>query len=42
LLDRVKRVLLGSPKRTDQQQHERLGVWAALAVFSADGLSSVA
>lgn len=39
---RVRRIVFGRPKRTDQQQHERLGVSAALAVFSADGLSSVA
>lgn len=42
LLERVKRILYGPPKRTDQQHHERLSVAAALAVFSADGLSSVA
>jgi hypothetical protein len=34
--------MLGRPKRTDQAHEERLGVMAALAVFSADGLSSVA
>jgi amino acid transporter len=34
--------MLGPPKRTDQAHHERLAVYAALAVFSADGLSSVA
>jgi amino acid transporter len=42
LVNRVKRRLFGSPKRTDQQQHERLGVFVGLAVFSADALSSVA
>lgn len=42
LVNRFKRILLGQPKRTDQQHHERLSVAAALAVFSADGLSSVA
>jgi amino acid transporter len=42
LVNRAKRLLLGQPKRTDQQHHERLSVAAALAVFSADGLSSVA
>ncbi|HWI62786.1 MAG TPA: APC family permease [Symbiobacteriaceae bacterium] len=42
LVNRVKRVLLGRPKRTDQQHHERLGVFAGLAVFSSDALSSVA
>ncbi|HWI60576.1 MAG TPA: APC family permease, partial [Symbiobacteriaceae bacterium] len=42
VLDGARRLLLGQPKRTDQQHEERLGVAAALAVFSADGLSSVA
>jgi amino acid transporter len=39
---RVRRLVFGRPKRTDQQEHERLSVTAALAVFSSDGLSSVA
>lgn len=39
---RVRRLVFGRPKRTDQQHRERLGVTAALAVFSSDGLSSVA
>lgn len=39
---RLKRLLFGPPKRTDRQHYERLSVPAALAVFSADGLSSVA
>lgn len=42
LINRAKRILFGRPKRTDQQHHERLGIPAALAVFSSDGLSSVA
>jgi len=42
LINRVKRVFYGRPKRTDQQHHERLSIVSALAVFSADGLSSVA
>lgn len=42
LMTSARRLLLGPPKRTDQQHEERLGVGAALAVFSADGLSSVA
>ena len=42
LVNRAKRLLFGQPKRTDQQHQERLSVPAALAVFSADGLSSVA
>jgi amino acid transporter len=41
-INRLKRILFGQPKRTDQQHHERLSVPAALAVFSADGLSSIA
>ncbi len=35
-------MIFGPPKATSQQEHERLGVAAALAVFSSDGLSSVA
>ncbi|MHB0885400.1 MAG: APC family permease [Bacillota bacterium] len=42
LVGRAKRIVFGRPKRTDQQNKERLGVGSALAVFSADGLSSVA
>lgn len=42
IINRVKRLLYGQPKRTDQQGRERLGMGSALAVFSADGLSSVA
>ncbi len=38
----LKRVLVGSPKPTAALPHERLGIPAALAVFSSDGLSSVA
>ncbi len=38
----LKRVLVGKPKPTAAISHERLGIPAALAVFSADGLSSVA
>ncbi|MHB9146133.1 MAG: APC family permease [Symbiobacteriia bacterium] len=39
---RIQRLIYGRPKRTDQQQRERLSIAAALAVFSADGISSVA
>lgn len=39
---RLKRLIFGRPKRTDRQHYERLSVATALAVFSADGLSSVA
>lgn len=42
LVNRFKRLVFGNPKRTDQQHHERLGIPGALAIFSADGLSSVA
>jgi amino acid transporter len=42
LTRRVRRLVFGRPKRSDQQEHERLSVAAALAVFSSDGLSSVA
>ncbi len=38
----LKRVLVGKPKPTAAIPHERLGIPAALAVFSSDGLSSVA
>jgi amino acid transporter len=41
-VNRIKRIMIGQPKRTDQQHHERLGVQVGLAVFSADALSSVA
>jgi amino acid transporter len=37
-----KRVLVGSPKRTEQAVHERLTKKTALAVFSSDALSSTA
>ncbi|MGE5675073.1 MAG: APC family permease [Mycobacterium leprae] len=40
--NRLKRLVFGAPKRTDQQHHERLGVMTGLAVFSSDALSSVA
>ncbi|MDB4895348.1 MAG: amino acid transporter [Firmicutes bacterium] len=42
LAHRIKRILFGRPKRTDQQHEERLGIFTGLAVFSADALSSVA
>ena len=37
-----KRLLVGSPKRTEQAAHERLSKKTALAVFSSDALSSTA
>lgn len=42
LYAKINRILFGAPKRTDQAHVERLGIWAALAVFSSDALSSVA
>ncbi|HEY8551827.1 MAG TPA: APC family permease, partial [Thermaerobacter sp.] len=39
---RIKRVLIGRPKRTDEEQVERLPVLTGLAVFFSDALSSVA
>lgn len=41
-VDRIKRMIFGAPKRTDQAHHERLSVFSGLAVFSADAISSVA
>ncbi|WP_460039339.1 APC family permease [Thermaerobacter litoralis] len=41
VIRRVKRLLLGRPKRTDEDQLERLPVLTGLAVFFSDALSSV-
>lgn len=38
----LKHILVGKPKPTAAIPHQRLGIPAALAVFSSDGLSSVA
>ncbi|MFM7841643.1 MAG: amino acid permease, partial [Nitrospira sp.] len=38
----LKRLLVGSPLKTAQAEHERLSKRLALAVFSSDALSSVA
>ncbi len=38
----LKRILVGKPLPTTALPHQRLGIPAALAVFSSDGLSSVA
>src|SRR5918911_1322015 len=38
----IKRVLVGTPKRTEQAAHERISKKTALAVFSSDALSSTA
>ena len=42
MLSSLKRVLIGSPLRTEDLAHERLSNLKALAVFSSDALSSVA
>ncbi|HLN60634.1 MAG TPA: APC family permease [Symbiobacteriaceae bacterium] len=42
MLSSLKRVLIGSPLRTEDLAHERLSNFKALAVFSSDALSSVA
>src|SRR3954468_8407936 len=42
LLDTVKRVLVGRPLATSEQEHQRLGKAIALAVFSSDAISSTA
>jgi amino acid transporter len=42
LVNRLKRLLVGTPLPTAQARHERLGKATALAVFASDALSSVA
>src|SRR5262245_41307709 len=42
MISEFKRVLVGQPIETAQQQHQRLSKRIALAVFSSDALSSVA
>jgi amino acid transporter len=42
MVSNLKRVLIGSPLRTEDLAHERLSNAKALAVFSSDALSSVA
>jgi amino acid transporter len=42
LVQRLKRLLVGTPLPTAQARHERLGKATALAVFASDALSSVA
>ncbi|MBC8075518.1 MAG: APC family permease, partial [Chloroflexales bacterium] len=42
MLAELKRLVVGQPLSTEQQQHERLNKVTALAVFSSDALSSVA
>ena len=41
-IQRVKRILLGNPLRSEDSHHELLSKWKALAVLSSDALSSVA
>src|SRR5436305_12981578 len=41
-LERIKRLLIGSPLATAQQEQERLTKFKALAVLSSDAISSVA
>ncbi len=41
-LQRLKRLLIGQPLRSEDQFHELLSKWKALAVLSSDALSSVA
>lgn len=42
MLHRIRWILFGSPLPTQQEQHERLDNFKALAVFSPDALSSIA
>jgi amino acid transporter len=40
MIDAVKRILVGRPLATDEQQHQRLRKIVALAVFASDPISS--
>jgi amino acid transporter len=42
VLDTVKRVLVGRPLATSEQEHQRISKTIALAVFSSDAISSTA
>ncbi len=42
MLDSFKRVLVGRPLATSEQEHQRIGKTIALAVFSSDAISSTA
>jgi amino acid transporter len=42
VLDSFKRVLVGRPLATSEQEHQRIGKTIALAVFSSDAISSTA
>src|SRR3984885_5972674 len=42
VLDSFKRVLVGRPLATSEQEHQRISKTIALAVFSSDAISSTA
>jgi amino acid transporter len=42
MIDALKRILVGQPLSTEQQQHQRLRKIVALAVFASDPISSTA
>ncbi|MGL4426646.1 MAG: APC family permease [Alphaproteobacteria bacterium] len=42
LKDKIRYYLLGNPLKSSALHHERLGIFAALALFAVDALSSVA
>ncbi|MFM7225781.1 MAG: amino acid permease, partial [Actinomycetota bacterium] len=42
MLDTIKRVLVGRPIATSEQEHQRIPKTIALAVFSSDAISSTA
>jgi amino acid transporter len=42
MISRFKRSIVGSPLATEDEQHQRLGIPTALAVFASDAISSTA
>jgi amino acid transporter len=42
MLSMVKRLMVGRPLATDEQDHQRLPRWIGLPVFSSDAISSTA
>ena len=42
MIGRFKRRIVGSPLATEDEQHQRLGIPTALAVFASDAISSTA
>ena len=42
MISRWKRTLVGSPLASEDEQHQRLGIPTALAVFASDAISSTA